>query len=468
MNLQVGAGWIRPRRLIGVAVGALVVLVWSSTSPTLSAWTAGVVGNGGNSAAPASLSFSHTPTTGGTSGSTCSLAARVSGTATCSDSVLPTAASTAGTVTGTDAVTNNGTAAASSLSASVSAASCAPVKLDNAKAAADVMLPRYGVDFRSADPFGGTNAISLDGTGYAAAVTQDQMRANSGSTYGVGIWFKAAAGQYGPLFSMDSSPVNAATSGGDDRTVFLSSDGKLNVTYSTGGAKLSSGASYNDGAWHYVYVTFVTSSGLTTTVSMSADTRTPVTATAVLSGLSQVNGYWHVGWGSTALMGTGSKAQFTGQLSNFTVFNTSPAPAQPSADQLSTQAKFTAWAAAATDHWLLGDSGTTTYAGTHPSIGSASPCSYLTVVWSYANPADTPVTSRTLAAFATGTSFPVGAAPGPGATQNGSIAITRAANYVAYVSGLRLYVPVTYRVQAGTSAWSQTFTWSSYDSVVLG
>lgn len=453
------------RRLLGVAAGALAVLVCLSTSPTLSAWTAGVVGNTPNTAAPASLAFSHTPTGGGT----CSQPVRTSATVTCPDSVLPTVASTGGTVTGTDAVTNNGTAVASSLTTSVSAASCAPVKLDNAKVAADVMLPRYGVDFRTSDPFGGTNAITLDGTGYAAAVTTDLVRANAGSTYGAGIWFKAQPGQYGPLFSLDASPVNAATNNGDDRTVFLTSDGKLNFVYSTGGAKLSSGASYNDGAWHYVYVTVATPAlGVTTTFSMSADTRTPVNATALLSSLGQTTGYWHAGWGSTALMGTGSTSYFTGQLSNFTVFNNSPAPAQPNATQLGTQAAFTTWASGATDHWLLGDSGTTTYAGTHPVIGAASPCGYLNVVWSFTNPAATAVTSRTLAAFATGTSYPVGAAPGPGGTQTSSIAVTRAGNYVAYVSGLRLYLPVTYRVQAGSSAWSQTFTWTSFDSVVLG
>ena len=268
---------------------------------------------------------------------------------------------------------------------------------------------------------------------------------------------------------MDSSPVNAGTANADDRTVFLSSDGKLNVSYSTGGAKLSSGAAYNDGAWHYVYVTFATAAllGATTTVSMSADARTPVTATALLSGLSQVNGYWHLGWGSTALMGSGSTSYFTGSLSNLTVFNSGPAPAHPTADQLSTQAKFSAWASGATDHWLLGDSGLTTYAGTNPVIGATSPCSYLNVVWSFAGPAATAVTSRTLAAFANGSSFNVGAVPGPGVTQTSSFAVTRAGTYVSYISGLRLLVPVTYKVQASTS-WALTFTWSGADSMVLG
>jgi hypothetical protein len=267
---------------------------------------------------------------------------------------------------------------------------------------------------------------------------------------------------------MDTSPVNAGTTGGDDRTVFLTSDGKLNVVYSTGGAKLSSGAAYNDGAWHYVYVSFATNTGLTTTVSMSADTRTPVTATAVLSGLAQVTGYWHVGWGSTALMGAGSTSSFTGALSNFTVFGGSPAPAQPTSAQLASQSAFTTWASSATGHWLLGDSGLTTFTGTHPVIGAASPCGYLNISWSFTTPAATAVTSRTLAAFATGTAYDVGAEAAPGATQTSSVQVTRAASWVPYVAGLRLLVPVTYRVQTTGGAWGLTFTWSGPDSVVLG
>jgi hypothetical protein len=458
MKLQVGAGWFRPRRLVGVAAGALALLVWSSTTPTLSAWTAAVVGNPTGTAAAASLAFAH-------SAGACSMGPRVTGSTACSGSVLPAGASTSGTVTGTDSITDNGTAIAASLSASVSAASCAPVKLDNTKAAGDVMLPRYTPTFRAADPFGGTNAITLDGSSYAAAVTPDQQRSVNGQTYAVGVWFKAADGQQGPLFSIDTSPVNASTSNGDDRTVYLGADGKLNFVYSATGQKLTSGSAYDDDTWHFVYVTLAdTVAG--TTVQMSADTRTPVSATNLLTSFTTVNGYWHLGWGSTALMGSGTSAFFAGSLSNLVVFNSGSAPAQPTAAQLASQSAFSTWAGSATDAWLLGDSGTTTYTGSNPVIGSTSPCTYLNVVWSFTNPAATAVTSRTLAAFATGTAFPVGAAPGPGGTQTSSVAITRASGYVGYVSGLRLLVPVTYKVQAG--AWALTFSWASSDSVVLG
>ena len=455
-------GWTRPRRLIGVAAAALVALVWSGTSPTLSAWTTGIVGASANTAAPASLAFSHSAA----SGDACSLGARVGGTATCAGSVLPTTASKSTAVTGTGTVTNDGTALAANLSASVSAASCAPVKLDNSRAATHVMLPRYNTSFRSAAPFGGTNAITLDGASYAAAVTQDQQKSANGQTYAVGVWFKAAAGEHGPLFSLDTSPVNTATAGGDDRTMYVGADGKLYFVYTTGGAKLVSSSTYDDGAWHFVYVTLADSGSQATTTTMTADTRTPVTASGPSSSYSTVNGYWHLGWGSTALMGSGTTAYFTGSLSNLVVFNGGTAPAPPTSTQLASQSAFNTWASGATDQWVLGDSGTTTYTGTNPTIGTTSPCSYLNVAWSFTNPAATAVSTRTLAAFATGTSYPVAAAPGPGGTQTSTVSISRTGTYAGSVSGLRLLVPVTYKVQSGS--WAQTFTWTSSDSVVLG
>ena len=455
----------RSPRLLGVAAGALVALVWTATSPTLSAWTAGVVGNPANTAAPASLAFSHTPGTG----ASCALGPRVTGTATCAGSVLPTAASTGGTVTGTDAITNTGTAGAGNLTASVRGASCAPVQLANLRAPADVMLPRYGTSFLSSGPFGGSSAITLDGTGYAAAVTQDQMRSSAGETYAMGAWFKAGAGQYGPLLGLDSSPVNSATNNGDDRTLFLTSDGRLNVVYGTGGAKLTTASAYNDGAWHFAYVTLSVNPlvGLTNTVSLSVDGGTPTTATG-LFGYSTVTGYWHLGWGSTALMGANSTAYFTGSLSNLVAFNSGSAPARPTPAQLASQSAFTTWASGASDHWVLGDSGTTTYVGAQPVIGATSPCTFLDVVWSFTGPAATAVTSRSLAAFATGASFPVAAVPGPGVTQTSSFAVTRGGGYNAYVAGLRLYVPVSYVVKPPVGTWSLTFTWSGAGAVVLG
>src|SRR3954470_14539154 len=177
----------RIARLLGVATAALFVLVWSSTSPTLSAWTSGVVTNSTSTTAPASMVFSH-------SAGACSLGPRVSATATCAATPTPLSASAAGAVTGTDVLTNGGTMPAAGLTQTVSGASCATVQLTNRVAAARVMLPRYGTGFLASDPWAGTNAVTMDGTAYAASVTSQTLISNDSRIASLGVWFKAASG----------------------------------------------------------------------------------------------------------------------------------------------------------------------------------------------------------------------------------------------------------------------------------
>jgi hypothetical protein len=431
-------------RLIGGATVALFLLLWACTSPTLSAWTSGVVVDSTNTAAAASVAFGHT------AGGACALGPRVTSSVACPGSPV-----------GTDSVTNNGTALSSSLSQKVSAASCAPVQLANAKAATDVMLPRYATTFQSTDPWGGTNAVTLGGgSAYAAAVTTDTTAAAGGSTYGMGIWFKASAGQSGPLMSMSASPTNTTGSAYDDRALYLGTDGKVSLVYMTWGLKVTTDASYNDGNWHFVYVNL--SQGLLTTGTTLRVDSTSKVATYVLSGYNTGTGYWHLGWGSPALTGL-STSTFTGSLSNMVVFNGGTTPAAPpTAAQLASQSAFSAWATpTATDYWLLGDTGLTTYAGTNPTIGATSPCASLNVDWSFTNPAATAASSTQLSAFVAGGPVAV-AAPAPGATQVSTLAISqRPSTYNAYVAGLRLLVPFTSKVTTTSGAWPLTFTWSS-------
>lgn len=438
----------RPRRLLGLAVGSLAALVWASTTPTLSGWTAGVVGNGTNSAGALSLAFSHAPG----SGSTCSLGPRANGTAPCVGSVLPTTASAASAVTGTDAIANNGTRLPSGTTASVSAASCRAVQLANARSASAPLLPRNAVGFQTPDPYGATNAVSLGAGAFATAPVAETLQSVNGGSYGYGIWFKASAGQSGPLFSFDTNP--AGVSGTADRTLTLNGNGTL--TFATSGTSLSTtGTSYADGAWHFAYVTLA-DAPLSLTEQVSVDGVAVANRSGVGLAYSTPSGYWHLGWGAGAT--------FPGSLSNFVVF-ASGAPAAPNATQRGSQAQLGLWASAGTgSHWLLGDAGTTPYTGGHP--GGVNPCAALNITWSFAAPAATPVPSEPLASFADGADNPYTALPAAGATQTGTVTITRNATWTAYTAGLRLYVPVTWKVQSGP--WSQSFTWSSAASVVLG
>ena len=67
-----------------------------------------------------------------------------------------------------------------------------------------------------------------------------------------------------------------------------------------------------------------------------------------------------------------------------------------------------------------------------------------------------------------GEPYPVSALPGPGVTQGSSLTTTQRAGYNAYVTGLRLYVPLTYRVRLSPSnKWPLTFSWTSSRSVFI-
>lgn len=428
----------RPRRLLGLAVGSLVAFVWASTTPTLSGWTAGIVGNSANSAGSASLAFAHAPG----QGSTCSLAPRVVGPATCAGSVLPTAASAGTAVTGSDAITNNGTALPGG-TASVSAASCAPVQLANARNQSAPLLPRYGVVFQAVDNWNANNAVTLSGGGFATGPVQQTLPDGSAGTQGYGVWFRAQAGQSGPLLSLQTS-----TAGGTaQRTLTLNANGSVTATVAGALLSLTVSGTFNDGSWHFAYVT-VGPGSRSLTVD---DTQT---STFALSSPS-VSGFWHLGWSSGAT--------FSGSLSNAVVF-TAGAPPAPTPAQRASQAQFGLWAGGASSHWLLGDPGTTPYTGTHP--GGVTPCSTLNFAWSFTNPAANPVPAEPLASFADGAANTYTALPAAGATQTGTVTITRNGTWTPYTAGLRLYVPVTWTVQSGT--WTQTFTWGSAASVVLG
>ncbi|QIG43532.1 hypothetical protein G5V58_12855 [Nocardioides anomalus] len=445
------------KRLVGVAVASLLLVVWGATAPTQGAWSTARVANQPNSSATAALAATH-------SAGTCSASLTTTSTVACSGTPAPAGAATAGGVTGTDALTNTGTVPASQLTRSVSAASCATVRMDNRASAGNVMLPRYGTSFRQADPFGTTNAVGLDGTGYAAAVSQQSRAVTIGVRYGLGVWFRASAGQSGPLLSQSANPAGAT--GTADRTLYLNANGTVGFAFnSLGTGRVTSAASYANGSWHFAYATMTG-----TLLGLLGNTTLYVDGAAVDQSLGLIpytttTGYWRLGSGSTALTG-GSNATFTGSLSNAVVFNDNAPQSQTGADRLS-QAAFTTWAGTATDHWLLGDTGTTTFTGAQPVIGTTSPCTMLNVAWTFTSPTATVTGPAALSAFADGTARTVSAAPGPGVTQVGSLTITRGSSYNAYVSGLRLHVPLTDTLRVGTTSWVLTFQWQSSDAVVL-
>lgn len=476
-------GW----QLVWATLAVVLLGVWALAGSSLGGFGARVV-NPGNNAAAATTAFTHRY--GSTS---CHLDGP--GTADCPGSFLPSQVPVTGTSSSTDALRNDGTATATSLHQQVRAEGCGPAALRNLLAPADPMLVRYGTTFGpngrrgpgNATPMPGAGAITLDGsTGYTASVSAQTLNGSGlldlGTKYGVGIWFATTSTAGGPLFGFGASPTNG--SGTADRILYMNKTGHLGFGYNTGGSATGlSSTAYNDGNWHFAYVT-MTVTGLIVpvaiTVAITVD-GTPATSTsALLTGLNSYSGYWHLGWSplSSESYGSGLSNYFAGSLSNFVVFNTSPAPTSPTNTQDVDESAFTAWAAPATEQWPLNDDGTTTtYAGPYPIGGS--PCAMVDLDWEFSTPTacawsppstTQPCTAPPASSIAdlVTAGWQSVAAPGPGATQSATLTVTRDVTYNTYISGLHLYLPLSVRIfTQPAGAWVATFTWTDPTVMIM-
>ncbi len=450
------------RAAVGVFVAAASI-VWFHASPSLGGFTASTT-NSTNTMGSGSLAYTHTY-----QATSCTSVAGQSTPPPCTGSIAPTAPTppTGSTPPGTDSITNNGTIPASDLTQQVRAASCGVVQLGNGRNSGNPMLPRYGTTFSPTSvPMTGSGAIAFDGQnpgGYAADVVsqaQPNPTISLGATYGLGIWFKTTSAAGGPLFGIANDPTNAT--GGGDRILYMNADGTLSFIQNTGGATTTTTSSYGDGNWHFAYVTMsavnVLFLGVTSTTTIYVDGATAGSGGGLLVGYTSDTGYWHAGWSPSSVTGL-STSYFAGSLSNFVVFNTSNAPAAPTATQRGSQSAFDGWASSATEQWPMNDSGTTTYSGTLPDGTSASsPCDKVDVTWSFTNPPSSFAGSLTTLA----SGWQDVASLAPGATETGTVSTSRGAGYTAttYLPGLRLYAPLSFRVLTNpVSPWSVTFTW---------
>ncbi len=445
-----------------------VLLVAFSAAATHGGYI-GTVTNSADAASTGTTGYTHTYQS-----TTCTLAGTTSASINCTGGIAPTSATpSSGSVTATDSISNSGTIPAQQISEQVSATSCGVVDLANQADAANPLLPRYGTGYSpSTGPMTSSGSVSLDGTtAYATDVlsqAQPNPGLNLGNRYGIGVWFKTSAATGGPLFEVGTSPVNAA--GGDDRILYMNSSGHLVFVQNTGGSSTTTPGTYNDGQWHFAYVTMTAVNvilSLDSTTTLYVDGTSVATGGGLLVGYNSDSGYWHLGWAPTSKTGL-STGYFSGSLSNFVVFNTSPAPTPPHPNS-TTQAAFNTWAASATEQWELNDTGTTTFAGPFPVIASTSPCTMVNIMWGFTTPTSCAVAPQsTTAACTTSASlttfvaagWQTVASVGPSGTQTSTISISRGASYNAYISGLHLYVPFGFRAQSTPSlSWSLTFSW---------
>jgi hypothetical protein len=461
---------MKPGRVTALLAGSAVVLVLTGTSGSLSGWTAASVSNGTNNAANATLAFSHSYPTG-----SCSLTARTSGTVSCAGSPAPAAASTGSTLTAADSVSNDGTLTAAQLVSEFRATSCAPVQLANTKTATDPMLPRYATTFAGSDPWSGAGAIGFSGGGYAADVVATNTGSLLGSSYAIGVWFKVANGYAsgGPLMSLDASPVDGSSAAGSPM-IWMDTSGKVRYRITGTLGSSSSGVSasaYNDGSWHFAVLSVAAT--LVSTPTLYVDNASGVSSLG-LSALTGGNAYWHLGWADFTGVASPPASTLTGSLAG--AFVTGATVSSATRTSLYGSASSSAYATAVlalsgiAQYWPLTDAGTTTYAGSLPVIGATSPCTMLDIGWSTTSPAGTVISAGTkVSVFADGTWHSV-SAPAPAGTQTSTISLSRDATWNAYIAGLRLYLPISHRIQAAPagSNWSATFSWAGSGAVVLG
>jgi hypothetical protein len=463
-----------PTRWVGLLAAGALVLVWSGTSGTQSAWTSGVVANSANSVRSSNLSFVHDYPS---SPNSCQLTGPQA-TTTCSGAIWPTAASSTTVATKNDTITNNSTSpAGTAMYAQGQVASCAPVQVANVKDATNPLLPRYTVGFNATDPWSGTNAVQLDGTqSYAGAVKSESSVPSGvlslGGSAGYGAWFKTSSTAGGPILAFDTSPASAGGSG--DKVLYMNTAGKVGFAFDTGGKTtgLSAGA-FNNGGWHFAYarLSIVSALGvpISSTATLYVDGAQVASSSSLIGGSG--SGYLHVGWApiSGTSYGSGLSNYFNGSVSNAVVFLGGSAPAVPATNP-SSQAAFDTFASSASHQIRLGESGTTTFASSISWVTGGDPCAMDTLAWTLGGAAV--FSATTLKLLATSGWLPASpvAGPTPGNAQTSVTSYVRAGSYDADVAGLHLYAPVAYRVglvSPPATGWSLTFTWSGDASAVF-
>ena len=452
-----------------------VTVLWVVAGPSVGGFTS-TVKNAADVAGTGLLSITHTYQS-----TSCALASTQASSINCAGSINSTSPTPAtGSVSATDLITNEGNIPVPSLFRQVEMGSCAPVQLANLTDTSNPLLPRYATTFdTSGGPMDSAGYITVDGiTAFASDVVSQSQPAptlSSGQTYGLGVWFKTSSSAGGPLFGFGSNATD--TAGTNDRILYMNTNGQVGFVVNTTPAVTGlSVASFNNGVWHFAYVTLsqvsVLGLGITSTVTLYVDGTQVATGGGLLVALSSYAGYWHVGWSpiNGQTYGTGLSNYFSGSLSNFVVLDTNPAPSGTTIGTPTTQSAFnSAINSSVTEHWILNDTGTTTFAGPYPVIASTSPCTMVNIEWGFTTPTSCAVApDSTTTACTSSVSFSTFvsdgwetiAAPGPGATQTSTLTTTRGSTYNTYVSGLHLYAPLSVRDQTlPGGVWSVTFTW---------
>lgn len=393
----------------------------------------------------------------------------------CTGNTFPVTLGSSGTTTFAHTLADSGTVSAKT--ATYSAAACGPVQLANTRTIGDPMLVHGTVSFaQSAGPLTGSGALGTDGvSGFGG----DVINATGPQTFSIGVWFKTSAST-GTVLGYSSSP-NMNSLSHWDRHLYLTATGKLVFGVYPGSTQtVTSTASVNDGAWHFVVGTVATPlpSGqpLMTLYIDGTSVGSLLEPTSSGVGAEVGSGYWHVGFGNSDSGWSGNGKYFNGLIADAFVAPVALTAAQVT--NLRNSATQTSWltnvaATGATHSWPLNDTGLTTFTGTVPNL-TASPCTMVNTtiggpaycVYPNITTGACPATSTSYTLQTLTAATPLGfVASSPTTAQTLTTTLARGATFDAtWAVGLHLLQPVTIIEQV--NGFSNTLTWSS-NAVIL-
>lgn len=140
-------------------------------------------------------------------------------------------------------------------------------------------------------------------------------------TFSVELWFKTTSTAGGKLIGFENS--RNLTSTKFDREAVLRTDGKVTYLGAASTSKvLTSPTALNDGKWHHLVITSVSSTGSNETASMYVDGALAATGTT-MKAATVYTGWWRIGYGvipaGTSFPATGN---LTGYVDNVAIYTT--------------------------------------------------------------------------------------------------------------------------------------------------
>jgi RHS repeat-associated protein len=114
----------------------------------------------------------------------------------------------------------------------------------------------HNVTLGGTGPLAGSTATSASFNGTSGYVSLPKNLITDSTYLSVGLWFKAASGKSGVLFSYQSASITAGSAPHHVPALYIGTDGKLHAEFWNGSTDpMSTSSTVTDGKWHYAVLT---------------------------------------------------------------------------------------------------------------------------------------------------------------------------------------------------------------------